>query len=92
VVVLGNDLGRVTIAIETARRTFRVIRQNLAWAFGYNAIAIPLAATGHVSPLVASLGMSISSLIVVANALRLARSEDPTEPRQECGVSLKPST
>jgi P-type Cu2+ transporter len=76
VVVLGNDLGRVVTAIETARRAFRVIRQNLAWAVAYNAIAIPLAAAGYVSPLAASLGMSLSSLVVVGNALRLAPSND----------------
>jgi Cu2+-exporting ATPase len=51
----------------------RVIRQNLAWAFAYNVVAIPLAATGHLTPLTAALGMSLSSLLVVANALRLAR-------------------
>ena len=64
-----------------ARRTFRVIRQNLAWAFAYNAIAIPLAATGQITPLVAAAGMSISSLVVVGNALRLARPFHAKVPR-----------
>lgn len=73
IVVLGDDVGRIAGAIDVARRTFRVIRQNLAWAFAYNLIAIPLAATGQLSPLAASLGMSISSLLVVGNALRLSR-------------------
>jgi Cu2+-exporting ATPase len=73
VVVLGDDLPQVAEAISHARRTFRVIRQNLAWAFGYNLVAIPLAATGHLSPLAAALGMSLSSLLVVANTLRLLR-------------------
>ena len=72
-VVPGHDLGRVDSAFVLARRTRRVIRQNLAWALGYNAIAIPLAVSGVVSPLVAAVGMSVSSLLVVANALRLAR-------------------
>jgi len=63
----------VDSAFVLARRTRRVIRQNLAWALGYNAIAIPLAVSGLVSPLVAAVGMSVSSLLVVANALRLAR-------------------
>ena len=73
VVVLSDDLPRIADAIAHARRTFRVIRQNLAWAFLYNAIAIPAAAFGLVTPLLAAVGMSASSLAVVANALRLAR-------------------
>jgi Cu2+-exporting ATPase len=88
VVVLGNDLGRVGTAIDTARRTFRIIRQNLAWAVAYNAIAIPLAAAGYVSPLAASVGMSISSLMVVGNALRLARSDDVPRARELGGATL----
>jgi Cu2+-exporting ATPase len=73
VVVLGDDLPRIAEAITRARQAFRVIRQNLVWAFGYNLVAIPLAATGHLTPLAAALGMSASSLLVVANALRLLR-------------------
>ncbi|HET7096969.1 MAG TPA: heavy metal translocating P-type ATPase [Casimicrobiaceae bacterium] len=73
-VILADDEPlRVSEAISRARRTLRVIRQNLAWAFGYNVVAIPLAATGHLTPLAAALGMSISSMLVVANAMRLAR-------------------
>ena len=72
VVVLGDDLDGAAFALKTARRAFRVIRQNLAWALAYNALAIPLAATGHLSPLAAAAGMSASSLIVVGNACRLA--------------------
>jgi Cu2+-exporting ATPase len=72
VVVLGDDLDGVAFALQAARRAFRVIRQNLAWALAYNALAIPLAATGHLSPLVAAAGMSASSLIVVSNAWRLS--------------------
>src|SRR5450631_34533 len=73
VVVLGDDLPRIAEAIARARQAFRVIRQNLVWAFGYNLVAIPLAATGHLTPLAAALGMSVSSLLVVGNALRLLR-------------------
>ena len=62
-------------AVDHARWTFRVIRQNLAWALAYNLVAIPLAATGHLTPLAAALGMSLSSLLVVANALRLLRGD-----------------
>ena len=92
VVILGDDLERIGAAIETARRTFRVIRQNLAWALGYNAVAIPLAAAGYVSPLAASLGMSVSSLIVVGNALRLARPDDAPRATSECRLELQPAS
>ncbi len=72
-----------------------MIRQNLAWAFGYNVVAIPLAATGHLTPLAAALGMSISSLLVVANALRLARvqkRDDTSAPLvQASGLAQHPS-
>ena len=63
------DLGA---AIALARKTFRVIRQNIAWAAAYNLLAIPCAAAGWVSPWMAALGMSASSLVVVLNSLRLA--------------------
>ena len=71
--MLADDLVAVAATIRHARRTLAVVRQNLAWAFAYNAIAIPAAALGHVTPLVAAVGMSASSLVVVGNALRVAR-------------------
>jgi Cu2+-exporting ATPase len=73
VVVLSSELPRIAETIVHARRASAVVRQNLGWAFAYNAIAIPAAALGFVSPLIAAIGMSASSLVVVANALRLAR-------------------
>jgi P-type Cu2+ transporter len=73
VILVGDDLAAAAFALDAARRTFRVIRQNLGWALVYNLLAIPLAATGHLSPLLAAAGMSASSLIVVANAWRLSR-------------------
>jgi Cu2+-exporting ATPase len=72
-VVIGGDLARVAFAFRAARRTFRVIRQNLGWALVYNVVAIPLAVSDHLSPLAAAIGMSVSSLIVVGNAWRLSR-------------------
>jgi len=70
-VFLGDSLMPVAKAVIAARRTMRVVRQNFAIAIGYNAIAVPLAFLGLVTPLVAALAMSGSSIIVVANALRL---------------------
>ena len=70
-VFMGDSLAPVAIAVAAARRTMHIVRQNLVLAIGYNAIAVPLALLGLVTPLVAALAMSGSSLIVVGNALRL---------------------
>ena len=88
-VVLGDDLARVAFALRAARRTFRVIRQNLGWALAYNLVAIPLAASGHLSPLAAAIGMSASSLLVVGNAWRLSRMgrEDGAADRPAQGAA-----
>ncbi|HSH27646.1 MAG TPA: cation-translocating P-type ATPase, partial [Wenzhouxiangella sp.] len=69
-VVTGRGLGRVGQAFELAPRVVTIIRQNLAWALAYNLIALPLAATGIVAPWLAAIGMSASSLLVVANGRR----------------------
>lgn len=71
-VLLSENLMHLVDGVRTARRTLTVIRQNLVWAVLYNIIAVPLAAAGLVAPWMAALGMSVSSLLVVVNALRLA--------------------
>jgi len=72
-VITSSSLLRIPQAIALARRTRRIIRQNLAWALVYNVVALPMAATGQVTPWLAALGMALSSLLVTLNALRLAR-------------------
>ena len=72
-VLLGESLAPLVTGVATARRTVRIVRQNLAWAAGYNLVALPLAAAGFITPWMAALGMSASSLLVVLNALRLSR-------------------
>jgi Cu2+-exporting ATPase len=72
IVFLRAGLGAIPFAIRIARESRRLIRQNFALAVGYNAIAMPLAMAGMLTPLIAALAMSSSSILVVANALRLS--------------------
>ncbi len=72
-VLLSGRLGTLAAGVDLARRTRRVIGENLVWAVLYNAVAVPLAAAGLVTPWMAAAGMSASSLVVVLNALRLRR-------------------
>jgi Cu+-exporting ATPase len=71
--LVSGDLRAAADAIRLSRATLRTIRQNLAWAFGYNIAAIPLAMAGLLNPVVAGAAMALSSVSVVANALRLRR-------------------
>ena len=75
-VLIGDDPGRLLTALDIARTARRIVKQNLAWALGYNLVALPLAASGAVPPWAAAIGMSLSSLAVAANALRLGRTRD----------------
>lgn len=73
IVLLNDELSALPAALSQAKRTGRIINQNLIWATVYNLIVVPLAVAGYVNPWIAALGMSASSLIVVGNALRLRK-------------------
>jgi P-type E1-E2 ATPase len=81
-ILLRDDLDVVPGAIELARGTFTTIRRNLAWAFGYNVAAIPLAAAGFLNPIIAGAAMALSSAFVVFNSARLRRFGPTAAGRQ----------
>jgi Cu2+-exporting ATPase len=84
-VLLSPRLMRIFEAIEISRATRRIMRQNMIWSVCYNFSALPLAAMGLVPPWLAAIGMSLSSLVVVGNALRLSRWH--TQPASSLGAS-----
>ena len=67
------QLPKLLTAVDLARRTMRIIRQNLFWAFSYNLLALPLAATGNLAPVYGAAAMAFSSVCVLSNSLRLKR-------------------
>ncbi len=73
VVLLSDRLSQVPWLVALSRRTRRIIVQNLAWAFGYNAVALGAAAAGLLHPLLAALAMVVSSMTVLSNSLRVQR-------------------
>ena len=79
-VLLSNHLDSLVQAFEVARRTRRIIVENLAWACLYNGLVLPFAALGWITPGWAAIGMSFSSLVVVVNALRLSRTSGSHPP------------
>jgi Cu+-exporting ATPase len=72
-VLLNSDVHSIPESLELARRALRIIKQNLFWAFFYNALGVPLAALGFMSPVVCAGAMALSDLVVIGNALRLLR-------------------
>jgi Cu+-exporting ATPase len=82
VTVLREDLLEIPRLLELARKTFSIVRQNLVWAFAYNAVAIVVAACGLLRPVVAAAAMVLSSVCVVNNSMRLSRSVRRRESRQ----------
>ena len=74
-VLLSENLDHLRHGLRRAIRTLQVIRQNLWWSFAYNFVALPLAIAGYVTPWLAGIGMSASSLLVVLNSLRIQRME-----------------
>jgi len=85
-ILLREDLRVVPDAIRLARAARATIRRNLAWAFGYNVAAVPLAALGFLSPLIAAAAMTLSSVLVVASSLRLRRFKPLGPGRSERGL------
>jgi len=75
IVLMNSDPMKVISAINLSKKTFRVIKENLFFAFIYNVIAIPLAALGLLSPMIAAAAMSFSSVSVVVNSLRIRRAK-----------------
>ena len=94
VVLLNGNLAKVAQSLSVAGRTIRIIKQNLLWALGYNLCALPAAMLGWVPPWLAALGMSLSSLVVVANASRLnkAAQTGPHGKQFQCSPSASTAT
>ncbi|MBU6398943.1 MAG: cation-translocating P-type ATPase [Verrucomicrobia bacterium] len=85
IILLKSDLAAIPESLGLAQATLRTIKQNLFWAFFYNALAVPLAALGFLSPVLCAAAMGVSDLIVIGNALRLRRWKLSVEKPKGCG-------
>lgn len=95
VCLLGDQLDRIPWSIDLARMTVRLVKQNLFWAFAYNVFGIGLAAAGALNPIVAAVGMSLSSFLVVTNSLRLrgphvGKTEQRAETAEQSAEAAEP--
>jgi P-type Cu2+ transporter len=86
-VFLHQSLSAVTEVLDVSRRARTLIRQNFALAIGYNVLAVPIAVAGYVTPLLAAIAMSVSSVIVVGNAMRLSKDRGAKRKDADCGVA-----
>jgi len=84
-------LGAVPLVFDLTTRTRRRIRENLAWAFCYNAVALPLAVAGLLNPLFAALAMTVSSLLVVANSVRSLGDGESVSTERDVTVPATPA-
>ncbi|MEO7031539.1 MAG: heavy metal translocating P-type ATPase [Herbaspirillum sp.] len=83
ITLMRGDPRLVADAIDISHRTYRKIQQNLAWAFVYNIVGIPLAALGYLNPIIAGAAMALSSVSVISNALLLRRWQPPSQPQPQ---------
>ena len=89
-VFLSPGLDAIDLALRVATKTEKLVRQNFALSILYNVIALPIAVLGHVTPLIAALAMSLSSIVVVANALRLKTGRRPADRRRAKPAAERP--
>lgn len=78
IILMQSDPAKVVEALKLSQKTFNIIKQNLFWAFFYNVLAIPLAIFGIISPMIAAIAMSFSSVSVIGNSLRIYRNSIPS--------------